>query len=113
MAAAQELAGADCTRGKYGVVDDAVGRVVALDGGEDGAGLPFAFWYEDGEGPDSSFSPNEDGTPGGRNDWTTRGPEASARQYYSTAKLLRIGEYANIATAVESSTWGKIKDSFQ
>ena len=24
--------------------------------GEDGAGLPFAFWYEDGEGPDSSFS---------------------------------------------------------
>ena len=79
--------------------------------GEDGSGLPFAMWYEDGEGPDSSFSPSEDGTPGGRNDWTTRGPEASSRQYYSIAKLLRIGEYA-AATAVESSTWGKIKDSF-
>ena len=79
--------------------------------GEDGAGLPFAFWYEDGEGPDSGFGLKEDGSPGGSNDWTTRGPEASARQYYSTAKLLRVGEYA-AATAVESSTWGKIKDSF-
>ena len=81
--------------------------------GEDGSGMPFAMWYEDGEGPDSSFSPNEDGTPGGRNDWTTRGPEASARQYYSIAKLLRVGEYASSATAVESSTWGDIKNSFK
>jgi hypothetical protein len=79
--------------------------------GPDGAGLPFAFWVEDGEGPGSSFSPNEDGTPGGSNDWTTRGPEASSRQYYSHAALLRIGEYAG-GTAVESSTWGQIKNSF-
>ena len=79
--------------------------------GEDGSGLPFAMWYEDGEGPDSSFSPNDDGTPGGRNDWTTRGPEASARQYFSIAKLLRLGEFDS-PTAVESSTWGQIKGSF-
>ena len=79
--------------------------------GEDGSGLPFAMWYEDGEGPDSSFSPNDDGTPGGRNDWTTRGPEASARQYYSIAKLLRLGEFDS-PTAVESSTLGQIKGSF-
>ena len=81
--------------------------------GEGGTGMPFAMWYEDGEGPDSSFSPNEDGTPGGRNDWTTRGPEASARQYYSIAQLLKVGEYASSATAVESSTWGDIKNSFK
>jgi hypothetical protein len=80
--------------------------------GEDGSGMPFAMWYEDGEGPDSSFSPKEDGSPGGRNDWTTRGPEASSRQYYSIAKLLKIGEYA-MRTAVESSTWGQIKGSFK
>ena len=79
--------------------------------GEDGSGLPFAMWYEDGEGPDSSFSPNDDGTPGGRNDWPTRGPAASARQYYSIAKLLRLGEFDS-PTAVESSTWGQIKGSF-
>ena len=82
--------------------------------GPDGAGFPFAFWYEDGEGPDSSFGTNEDGTPGGRNDWTTRGPEASGRQYYALATLLRIGEYtAGSATAVQTSTWGNIKNSFR
>ena len=82
--------------------------------GADGAGLPFAFWYEDGEGPDSSFNENEDGTPGGSNDWTTRGPEASGRQYYSHALLLRAGEFASGATtAVESSTWGNIKNSIK
>jgi hypothetical protein len=80
--------------------------------GEDGDGLPFAMWYEDGEGPDSSFGTNEDGTPGGRNDWTTRGPEASSRQYYSHAVLLREGEYT-AATAVQESTWGHIKHSFR
>jgi len=79
--------------------------------GPDGDGFPFVFWVEDGEGPDSSFSPDEDGNPGGSNDWTTRGPEASGRQYYSHSLLLRIGEYAG-ATAVESSTWGQIKSSF-
>ena len=82
--------------------------------GADGAGLPFAFWYEDGGGPDSSFNENEDGTPGGSNDWTTRGPEASGRQYYSHALLLRAGEFASGATtAVESSTWGNIKNSIK
>jgi hypothetical protein len=83
--------------------------------GPDGDGFPFAFWYEDGEGPGSSFSPDpETGEPGGSNDWTTRGPEASGRQYYSHATLLRIGEYtAGNSTAVESSTWGNIKNSIR
>jgi hypothetical protein len=79
--------------------------------GEDGAGLPFAFWYEDGEGPDSGFGEKEDGSPGGNNDWTTRGPEASGRQYYSHALLLQAGEFS-AQTAIESSTWGQIKNSF-
>ena len=82
--------------------------------GADGAGFPFAFWYEDGEGPGSGFGNDEDGNHLGSNDWTTRGPEASGRQYYSIATLLRIGEYTsgNI-TAVQSSTWGNIKNSFR
>jgi hypothetical protein len=80
--------------------------------GADGAGFPFAFWYEDGEGPDSGFGTDEDGNHLGSNDWTTRGPEASGRQYYSHATLLRIGEYnAGSSTAVEASTWGNIKNS--
>jgi hypothetical protein len=69
--------------------------------GEDGAGIGFALWAEDGEGGNPSTL---------QNDMTTRGPEASARQYYSHAKLLRSGEYA---TAVESSTWGNIKHTFK
>lgn len=77
--------------------------------GEDGSGFPFVFWYEDGEGPDSGFGVKEDGSPGGSNDWTTRGPEASGRQYYSIAKLLFRGEFSS---SVESSTWGQIKNSF-
>ena len=36
--------------------------------GEDGDGLPFAFWYEDGEGPDSGFGNDEDGNHLGSND---------------------------------------------
>ena len=44
--------------------------------GEDGSGLPFAMWYEDGEGPDSGFPPKEDGSPGGNNDWTTPRPRS-------------------------------------
>ena len=94
-----------------GPADSEVWQLDAVSG-EDGDGLPFAFWVEDGEGPDSSFGENEDGTPGGSNDWTTRGPEASGRQYYSHALLLRIGEY-NSPTAVEASTWGQIKSSFK
>lgn len=66
--------------------------------GEDGFGLPFIFWYEDGD-------------PFKNNDMTTRSPEGTARQYFSHAALLQIGEYAP-ATAVESSTWGRIKSSF-
>ena len=81
--------------------------------GEGGDGLPFAFWYEDGEGPGSGFGNDDDGNHLGSNDWTTRGPEASSRQYYSHATLLRVGEYAGGATAVESSTWGNIKNSFK
>ncbi|NKB68213.1 MAG: hypothetical protein GKR89_14220 [Candidatus Latescibacteria bacterium] len=78
--------------------------------GEDGAGFPFAFWYEDGEGPGSGFGNDEEtGEHLGSNDMTTRGPEASGRQYYSLARLLRAGEFA---TSVDESTWGKIKNSF-
>jgi hypothetical protein len=77
-----------------------------LDGvaGEEGDGLPFSFWIEDGD----SESPD--------NDFTSRGPEASARQYYSHALLLRSGEYVDgrgSNTAVESSTWGAIKNAYK
>ena len=65
----------------------------------------------DGEGPGASFGVDEDGNSTGNSDWTTRGPEASARQYYAHALLLRAGEFAG-GTAVESSTWGQIKNSF-
>lgn len=64
--------------------------------GEGGFGLPFVFFYEDGD-------------PGFANDMTTRGAEGSARQYFSHATLLKVGEYA---TAVEGTTWGRIKSSF-
>jgi len=65
-----------------------------------GTGLPFAFWVEDGD-------------PAFENDITTRGPVGAARQYWSHATLLTIGEYANQGpTAVESTTWGRIKGSF-
>jgi len=76
--------------------------------GEDGAGLAFNLWAEDSEPTE------EDGDRASSvvNDMTTRGPEASARQYYAHALLLRIGEYA-AATAVEESTWAQIKDSFR
>lgn len=66
--------------------------------GEGGDGLVFVFWYEDGD-------------PGFQNDMTVRGPEASSRQYFAHAVLLREGEY-NSPTAVESSTWGRVKASF-
>ena len=65
-----------------------------------GTGLPFAFWVEDGD-------------PAFNNDITTRGAVGAARQYWSHATLLTIGEYANQGpTAVETSTWGQIKGSF-
>jgi hypothetical protein len=69
--------------------------------GEDGFGFIFVFWYEDGD-------------PGFQNDMTTRGPEGSARQYFSHAVMLREGEYVNQdpGSAVETSTWGRIKNSF-
>jgi hypothetical protein len=73
--------------------------------GEDGDGLPFSFWIEDGD----SSAPD--------NDFTSRGPEASARQYYSHALLLRTGEYVDgrgdNATAIENSTWGQIKHAYK
>ena len=72
--------------------------------GEDGFGLPFAFWIEDGD----SEEPD--------NDFTSRGAEASARQYYSHALLLRTGDFVDGrggATAVESSTWGAIKKAYK
>jgi hypothetical protein len=72
--------------------------------GEDGMGLPFTFWVEDGEGGgDHTF-----------NDWTVRGSEASGGdpQYFAASRLLRVGEYTPQSTAVESSTWGRIKSSF-
>ncbi len=67
--------------------------------GEDGFGLPVVFWYEDGD-------------PAFNNDMTIRGPEASSRQYFAATRLLRIGEYQQQGTAVEQSTWGRIKGSF-
>ena len=83
-----------------------VSQVHQLDSiaGEEGIGLPFAFWIEDGD----SESPD--------NDFTSRGPEASARQYYSHALLLRTGEFVDQrggATAVQSSTWGAIKNAYR
>ena len=76
--------------------------------GEDGAGIAFNLWAEDSE------PTGDDGDRASSvvNDMTTRGPEASARQYYAHALLLRIGEYA-AATSVEESTWAQIKDSFR
>lgn len=68
--------------------------------GEDGFGLPIVFWYEDGD----------TGAPD--NDMTIRGPEASSRQYFAATKLLTIGEYESQGTAVEGTTWGRIKSSF-
>lgn len=68
--------------------------------GEDGMGLPVVFWYEDGEA--MVFN----------NDMTIRAAEASSRQYFAATRLLRIGEYAQQGTAVEQSTWGRIKGSF-
>ena len=78
--------------------------------GEDGAGLAFNLWAEDSE------PTGDDGDRASSvvNDMTTRGPEASARQYYAHAALLRIGEYAaQDGTSVEESTWAQIKDSFR
>lgn len=70
--------------------------------GADGAGTQFVFWVEDGEGAGGSF-----------NDITPRGDEASNLQWFANAKLLRTGEYnAQTPTAVEETTWGRIKSSF-
>ena len=45
---------------------------------------------------------------------TVRGPEGSARQYFAHAVMLREGEYTmgSLPTAVEETTWGRIKSSF-
>lgn len=68
--------------------------------GEDGFGLPFVFFVEDGN---EAF----------RNDMTVRAAEASARQYFAMAKLLPIGDYTpGVPTSVESTTWGRIKGGF-
>ncbi|MEW6751352.1 MAG: hypothetical protein AB1505_10295 [Candidatus Latescibacterota bacterium] len=66
--------------------------------GEGGFGVPFVFWYEDGD-------------PAFNNDMTVRGAEGSSRQYFAHAVLLRQGEYSS-PTAVEQSTWGRIKSAF-
>jgi len=66
--------------------------------GASGAGLSFVFFVEDGD-------------PNFNNDMTVRGSEATARQYFALARLLRIGEYTQ-ATAVEETTWGRIKSGF-
>lgn len=68
--------------------------------GEGGFGLPVVFWYEDGEA--MVFN----------NDMTIRGAEASSRQYFAATQLLRVGEYEQQGTAVEQSTWGRVKSSF-
>lgn len=75
-------------------------RDLTLVAGEEGMGLPVVFWYEDGEA--MVFN----------NDMTIRGAEASSRQYFAATRLLRIGEYVQQGTAVEQSTWGRIKSSF-
>lgn len=77
--------------------------------GRDGDGFPFNIWYEDGDGPD------EEGDTFGElwNDMTIRGAEASGRQYYALATLLRLEEYAPQLTAVEHSTWANIKHALR
>jgi hypothetical protein len=70
--------------------------------GTGGAGTQFIFWVEDGEAPGGTF-----------NDWTVRGDVASNDQWFAHATLLRTGEYnAQTSTAVEQTTWGRIKSSF-
>lgn len=78
--------------------DASTPRNLNAQAGADGAGLSFVFFVEDGD-------------PGFNNDWTVRGSEATARQYFALAKLLRAGEFS-AATAVEETTWGRIKSSF-
>lgn len=78
--------------------DASTPRNLDAQAGADGAGLSFVFFVEDGD-------------PGFNNDWTVRGSEATARQYFALAKLLRLGEF-NVGTAVEETTWGRIKSSF-
>jgi hypothetical protein len=70
--------------------------------GADGAGTQFIFWVEDGEGPGGTF-----------NDWTVRGEQASNLQWFAHASLLKTGEFnAQGPTAVEQTTWGRIKGAF-
>ena len=47
--------------------------------GQEGVGLPFVFWVEDGD-------------PGFHNDMTVRGAEAVERQFFAHATLLRVSE---------------------
>ncbi len=65
--------------------------------------LPFNLWWEDGDGK-------------WRYDITTRSNTAAAVvggvSYFATATLLSKEEYVS-PVAVESSTWGAIKATFQ
>jgi hypothetical protein len=53
----------------------------------------------------------EDGDGGWRYDITARSAEATAAAYFSGTTLLGLSDYTS-PTAVESSTWGSIKDTF-
>ena len=88
-----------------GIAGSTITDLDALAAANGGTGLPFAFWVEDGD-PSQGEAVLD-------NDITNRGPVGAARQYWSHATLLTIGEYANQGpTAVETSTWGQIKGSF-
>jgi len=65
---------------------------------EAGKFVPFLLNVEDGDGP-------------WRYDITIRSAAATAAAYFAGVTLLGTGDYTS-PTAVESSTWGQIKDSF-
>jgi hypothetical protein len=60
--------------------------------------MPYLLNVEDGDGP-------------WRYDITIRSAEATAAAYFAGVTLLGLGDYES-PTAVESSTWGRIKDQF-
>jgi hypothetical protein len=65
---------------------------------EAGRFLPLLVNFEDGDG-------------GWRYDITLRGAEATAARYFAGTTLLGLSDYTS-PTAVEESTWGRIKNSF-
>jgi len=65
---------------------------------EAGMFLPSNLWFEDGDGPWVS-------------DITVRSNEAAAVQYFATSILLGMNDYTS-PTAVQETTWGRVKNTF-